>query len=280
MHDRVSPLQALADKLRQLGPPSLTTLIARLSQGEDYEEFVRLIREFLPEREAEIRQETAPASQMAKFASYFQDRYFPLDHFLQSGDAEAYADLVNGIPVVVQSVGSEDYEDIASNWRDGYQLLTYLPENPWSDERPVSLAEACLDIVPKELLERVPEPLSIQEMHDIFDNTPYKAAAVWADIINLATNNVFLDTDWDYLSYSNRPEWVRDEVEGLTREWQQGERLWGEVVELVKLIETDPKKHFAKITEYIIEAKGGEIIEPVEPDPRQLRLPLVFAGES
>ena len=280
MSNRVSPLRALADKLKQLNPPSLASLIARLSQGEDYEEFVRLIREFLPEREAEIRRQTEPWEQVAKFASYFEDRYFPLDQFLQTGDTEGYADLTYGIPVVVQSVSSEDYEDIPTNWREGYQLLTYLPESPWSDERLVSLAEACLEIVPKELLERIPEPVPLQEMHEIFNNTPYEAAATWADIINLATNNVFLDTDWEMLSCSNRPEWVREEVEYLTREWQQGERLWAEVVKLVELIETDTKKHFAIITEYIIKAKGGEIIEPVKPDRRQLRLPLVFAGES
>ena len=280
MYDRVGPLEALADKLRQLGPPSLATLIAHLSQGEEYEAFIKLIREFLPEREAEIRRELTPDTQIAKFASYFEDRYFPLDQILQTGDVEGYADLTLGIPVVVQGVSCEDYEEIATNWRDGYQLLTYLTESPWSNERPVSIAEACLEIVPRELLDRVPEALSLEEMHTIFDNTPYKAAAIWADIVNQATGNVFLDTDWEYLSYTQRPEWEREEVEALTLAWHQGEQLYGEVVNLVEMLEADPKTHFAKLTEYIIKAKGGTLDEPDEPDPRQLRLPLVFAGES
>ncbi len=62
------PLLALARRLRSLGPPSLSVLIAQLGEAQEYEEFRRLVREFLPEREGEILGRASPAAQVAAFA--------------------------------------------------------------------------------------------------------------------------------------------------------------------------------------------------------------------
>jgi len=64
--------------MRSLNPPSLSILIAQIGEIEDYHDFVKLVKEFLPEREKDILHELTPAAQMAAFTSYFEDRYFPL----------------------------------------------------------------------------------------------------------------------------------------------------------------------------------------------------------
>ena len=114
-------LQTLARRLNRHRIPSLTSLIARLEGEEEFREFVRLVREFLPEREADILSRESPVKQMQAFGDYFEDRYFPLDDVIW----EEYSDLVNYVPVRLQSVSYDEYEVISSDWRPGYQLLTY-----------------------------------------------------------------------------------------------------------------------------------------------------------
>jgi len=257
-------------------------LVAHVDQAEDYLEFVRLVREFLPERESEILREPSPSTQVARFASFFEDRYFPLSEHLQDM-AEGYAELTYQIPVVVMGMSEEDYESIATESGAGYQLLTYLVENPWGyhdaqnrfhgNGRLVSLTEACAALVPQHLLLRVPEEgFSPQRMHEVLDKTRFKAAAIWADMLGQCTNNIFLDTDYEQLGYSQLPEWTREEVESLTAAWHQAELLHQEVSELVRWLEENLTAHFIELVNHI----GGYH----EPDPRQLRLPLGDTGET
>ena len=101
MSDVTHPLLILGVKLRSVGPPSLQMLIAHIQDAEEYEDFWRLVIELLPEREREILDEPTPGEQIAAFASFFEDRYFPLQDGLREGDAEGYSDLTYQIPVVV-----------------------------------------------------------------------------------------------------------------------------------------------------------------------------------
>jgi hypothetical protein len=136
MATEYGPLLILSRKLSRLGrPPSLSSLVAAVKGNEDFREFVRMVREFLPEREAEILFERTPAAQMALFASYFEDRYFPLHQYVRYGDAGEYSELTGSIPVVVMGIDYEDYHYLASDdSQPGYQLITYLLHAPfWED---------------------------------------------------------------------------------------------------------------------------------------------------
>ena len=290
MSQGTGSLRALAERLSSFGLPSLSSLLVAVTQVDEYKAFILLIREYLPEREKDIRHETTPQAQMAKFADYFEDRYFPLHPFVRDMECEDYADLVNRIPVIVRGMSDDDYEAIASDFDAGYQLLTYLVENPWgtSDSRGqfhpngrlVSLTEACSKLVSSELLMRVPEKgLSRDEMHRYFDNTPYRAAAVWADMLHQSTNNAFLDTDNE--SYSDGPEWTREEVEGCTEAWHQADVLDNQVSELVKWLQEDLRQHFAILVE-IITRKGGARNYDATGDAEgvQLGLPLGASGDT
>lgn len=258
MPERDGPLLVLAQRMLSLGPSSLSVLIAHLGEVEEYEDFINLVREFLPEREEEILHQLTPASQIAAFASYFEDRYFPIDDNLKLGEAESYYELTRGIPLIARGFSWDDYYSIASDWRPGLQLMTYLLEDPYEEEGArIALAEACEENVPVELLQRAPEGcLSPGEAHRILDNTPYKALALWSDMVSASTGNFFLDTDYEMLwSGGDLPEWNREAVEDLTRQWQQADRIEQEVTNLVEWLEENPTTRFGEILNFILERR-------------------------
>ena len=259
MPDRNGSLLALARKMRSFGPPSLSILISHLSEMEDYGDFVKLVKEFLPEREEDILHQLTPATQMAAFADYFEDRYFPLDDNIKLGEIESYFELTRGIPVIIRGISWDDYHEIAtSDWRFGAQLIAYLIESPYEEgDARIALAEACAEHVPVELLQRVPEGgISPDEAHRILDNTPYKALALWADILCANTGNFFLDTDYEMLwSGGALPEWDQETVEILTRHWQQANLIEQEIFDLYEVLEGDPTARFEEILNLILERR-------------------------
>ena len=258
MSERDGALLALTRRMLSLGPPSLSILIARLSEMEEYDDFVNIVKEFLPEREEEILHELTPAIQVAAFASYFEDRYFPLNDNLKLGEGESYYELTRSIPVIVKGLSYDDYQYIPSDWRPGFQLMTYLLEDPYEEgDAPIALAEACQEHVPVELLQRVPEGgLSLGEAHQLLDNTRYKALALWGDVMWFSTGNFFIDTDYEMLwGGGYGPDWDRETVENLTQQWQQSERIEQEVSDLADWLEEDLATRFEEILNFILERR-------------------------
>jgi hypothetical protein len=257
MAEKPSPLLILSARFMSIGLPSLSALIAKLGSVEEYHEFIELIREYLPEYEAEILREPPQAGQVAKFCNRFQDRYFPLAYYYRHGyiDEEIrYYDLLVSIPVVVSGLSWEDYDSIASGSDPGIQLITYLLENPYQEDgQRVSLAEACEPHVGRELLMRVPEGgIEITRVHKLFDKSKYKPIALWCDWICQDTGNFFLDTDIETLNYNYPyPEWDKERVETLTRQWHEAELINEEVNNFAEWLEKDPPAHFQEILDFI-----------------------------
>ena len=250
------PLAILGWKLRSRWPPSLTTLIARLSAVEDYGDFLNLIREFLPEREADILHRSTPGAQIRAFASYFEQRYFPLSPMVADGDCEEYAELTHAIPLMVMGI-TYDYYCERESWEPGYRLLTYLihDDDFLGEEDNTALAEACAQDVPEEVIQRVPEGgFSREECHRILDDSPYKAVALWADWLCHDSRNFFLDVDDDELYQGIPPDWSREEVEGLTRHWQEAQRIEQEVENLARWLEENPGA-FEELLNFILERR-------------------------
>ena len=259
MPERDGPLLYLARKMLSLGPPSLSVLVARLGELEEYEDFISLVREFLPEREGDIFQNSTPASQMAAFASYFEDRYFPIDDMIKIGELESYYELTRAIPTIVRGFSWDDYHEIASSdWRPGIQLMTYLIESPYQEgDARIALAEACEEHVPVNILLQVPEGgISPPELHRILDDTPHKALALWGSQLWYDTGNFFLDTDYEMLwSGGELLSWDRETVEELTRQWQQADRIEQEISDLMDWLEGDPTTRFGEILNFILERR-------------------------
>lgn len=260
-----SPLLILTRKLYSAGPPSLAALVARLRDSEEYGEFIRLIREYLPEHEREILREPTPASQMAVFASHFEDRFFPLDWNIKDGMAESYADLTMGIPVIPRGMSYDDYEELPHDGRPGIQLMAYLLEDPYNDrDNRVTLAEACKEHIPGELLLRVPEKgLDTKGLHASFLGTKYQGLLRFSEWMRNDTGNFFLDTTGEDLwnGYSSAPEWNMENVKALTNEWQQADQIDEEVFKLAEWIEEDAAAHFEELLDFLLERmarKDGE----------------------
>jgi len=261
MPERSSSLRHLAVELISRGVPSLSVLGAQLAGAEGYIDFRHLIEEFLPERGQDILREPSPGAQVAAFASYFEDRYFPLEDIFRTGDIEGYEDLTMRIPVVVMGMSWDDYDEIASDYKAGAQLITYLLENPYDEagEINVSLAEACAEHVPRALLERVPEKrLSQEEAHRLLDGTLYEGVALWADRIGNASGNFFPDTDYEYLYAGYAPEWDMGTVQALTRDWHQAQELEDRLGRFIDWLEEDMPGRFEEILKFIVEKRADE----------------------
>ena len=251
MPKRVSPLMALAQKLLVRRVPSLSSLIAQISDAENYAQFVDMVKTYLPEREQEILHEPTPMAQIARFASYFEDRYFPLEDAIQCGELESYEEITYRIPLVVRGFSYDDYHEV-HDWRPGAQLMTYLIESPWDEDNNVSMGEACAEHVPAALVERTGEiRLSPGEAHELLKGTKYEPLALWADRLHYDTGNFFLDTDYEMFWSSIPPEWDPENVEELTRQWQQAEAHDDKTGEFMEWLEEGLPGHFEELVSFI-----------------------------
>ena len=257
MPDKDGPLLVLGQRLLSCGPPSLSVLMARIGELDDYEDFITIIRELLPEREGDILGETTPSTQMASFASSFEERYFPIEPHIRDGVAETYDELTRGIPVIIRGIGYDDLHYIATDSRDAIQLMTYLNQDPYEDgDTRIALAEACERLVPAELLQRVPEGgIRLDELHALLDNTPHKALVIWGDIMNQSTGNVFWDTDCESYGYNMPVDWSRETVDELTREWHQSDLIDQQISEMVGWLEVDPSGRFDELLNFILQRR-------------------------
>ncbi len=252
-------LAVLARRLMTPHPPSLSVLIAVITEAQEYGIFIDLIREYLADKLAEILDEATPTDQMGTFAKHFEDRYFPLDYAFRNGDVEEYGQLTGRIPIIARGLSWEDYNEIAESGRPGIQLLTYLLENPSrEDDTRVALGEACLEHVTPDILERVPaEGFRIKELNSLVAGTKYSAFETWGKIISLDTGNLLLDTTQEdvYSGGYELPDWDRDEVEGFTKEWKDADALDDKVFKLVEWLEQDTPAHFKEILEFLLERR-------------------------
>jgi len=256
MAEKAGPLSVLIARLRSLGPPSLSAMISRFGDVEEYQEFVMLVREYVPEYESEILLQPSVGTQIQQFASRFQDRYFPLAYQLTDDLAFEdirYYDLTRAIPVEVRGWTYDEYDYISSDARPGVQLACYLIENPYETDARVSLAEACAEHVGQALVAQVPEGgIKHEVVHRLFDNSPYKPLAMLCDWFWQDTGNFFLDTDYEFLSYNmGEPEWSMEKVQILTRQWQEANAFQDEIDNFVEWLEGDLKSRFQEILDFI-----------------------------
>jgi hypothetical protein len=230
-------------------------LIGMLAQVEEYGDFVTLVREFLPEREFDILHESMPATQIAAFANYFEERYFPLQDMFKDGDVYEYEQLITGIPVVVLGISYDFYCEIDSYARDGIQLMTYLVQDPFQEDR-VALAEACAQTVPAEIVDRVPPDGFPEEVCRSLMDTPYKGLMHWRDQLWGETGNYFLDVcDEDMWGCGGcgSPDWDRETVDELTVLWQRAMVIDREINNLVLWLEENPRERFEELLNFMLE---------------------------
>jgi hypothetical protein len=230
-------------------------LIAQLEGVEEYQNFVALVRDLIPEREVDIFHELTPADQVAAFATYFEDRYFPLEEMFKMGDIQGYYDLTRGIPLIARGVSWDDYHEMAEDWRAGLQLLTYLVQDPYQEPGSrIALAEACAEHVPAEVLQQVPEGgFTREKCKGLLDGTPYKGVVLWANTLYADTDNFFLDNCYEDVWNYPPIDWDRETVKNLTQQWQQADVITQEVFKLCDWLEDDLPARFEELLKFILE---------------------------
>jgi hypothetical protein len=251
----MGPLTTLAARLLGAAPPSLSHLIEVLAGGEYFETFLGLVREYLPECEAEILRERTATAQIALFGNRFGDRYFPLHDWalMEYG----YEELVGIVPLIVQGIDWEDYHEVPESWRPGYQLLFALTVNPfemYDDGARVPLLEACAAVVPQALVERIPaKGYAPEVLRQLLDGTELSGAADAADWLCSNTDTIFLDWPSDA---DHDVHWDPETIRELTEEWKQAELIMGRVHALAEWLEVDLPQRFGELLDFIDTRKG------------------------
>jgi hypothetical protein len=253
------PLAKLSNLLAAVASPaSLKDLEDVLGNSENLITFLTVVHDILPDRAKLIMAERDQHLRVAKFAKYFEERYFPLHDFLHDG-GEGYESINFGIPFLVKGLGWEDYENLPDEgWKESIKLIAWMTQSPLSgDDTRIAIGEACKKFVPVKLLNKIPKKgYSPDEMHKFFDRTKYAGAAICADWLNGNTGNSFLDTDYEMQSSMNPQDWDMTDVKWMTTEWQKSELLEQKMFDTYELIEKDIKKHFALMLERIEEVKA------------------------
>ncbi|MBA7630918.1 hypothetical protein ES703_38444 [subsurface metagenome] len=252
-------VEAIRRKLRR-SPPVIGALVRFFDKTEEYLDWVRIVRDLLPEREAEILAATTVPEQISLFVSHFETRYFPLqDSFAWDEEEFSYGDFLRCIPVQVSGWTWETYHEM-EDYRTGMQLMTFLFNNPFEDEdgARVVLAEMCAEHVRRQTLESVPQGgIKIDAAEQLLKGSPYQALYEWGLYMYSDTGNFFLDTDYEYLwSGYGSIDWARDTIEQLTREWQLQEEFNRRFVAFAEWLEEDPEKHFQEILAFIHRKEG------------------------
>jgi hypothetical protein len=285
MSGKTQPLLDLGRWLLSLAaPPSITDLIAQLDEVEEYEQFIHLVRHFVPEAADDILARPSPEEKIGAFAQAFSGRYFQLDDRFIEGDVEGYSDIMRFIPVVVLGITWDDYHELAHDSREGIQLMAYLLADPYrpDDSMPgeaeagarLALYDSLRDFMPQELLDRVPQGgLSYDEAQRIFAASRFKAIALFSQMIGCCTNNLFLDTDVEMLCQGSCPEWDAATVEELKQQWLEAEQIQNEVYSFCAWLEQDPVKHFSEVLYFL---ERGRYVVTTGPDANAVQLELAL----
>lgn len=270
-----SPLQVLADRLI-VGPPSIAALIDLLDEGEYIQEFVELVREYLPEHEREIMVGVL-GDRANRFCQLFGEKYFELDSDMLDIGEEAIAMLVHEIPVRLMGLGYEDYHEFES-MADGMVLMLALVANPWiepeEDEEAarIPLLERVAELVGKEIAELIPkEGWDLKELHRRLDDTQYAPVAAFADWVWQSTGLALLDNCYEQMGCGwggvNIP-WDRETVDGLTEEWPKIRQFWDSVNHIEDWLRDKHQANYGELVDFLLGKERPKI--PKE----QLPLPL------
>ena len=289
MPSKTQPLLDLGRLLLSLAaPPSITDLISQLDEAEEYEQFIHIVRHFVPEEADDIFARSSPEEKDGAFAQAFGDRYFRLEDRFIEGDIEGYRELMCAIPVIVQGMSFEDYHELAHDGRQGIQLLAYLLDDPYEPDRQchaamprgaevgarLALHDALRLFMPEDILEKVPEGgLSNDDAQRIFANSRFKAIALFSEMIGCGTGNLFLDTDDEMLCQGNYPEWDAETVKELTQQWLEAEKIQAEVYSFCEWLEKDPRKHFGEVLYFM---ERGRYVVTTGPDADAVQMELAL----
>jgi hypothetical protein len=251
------------------GPPRLTAIIDLLENSQSIAEFLELVKEYVPEYEAEIM---GADDRVREFAYYFGRRYFPLSDEINIPEY-SIDDFIRQIPVELMGFSYDDYHGFA-DFRPGYVLLLSLVESPYADDDDgsrVPILEEVGNLAGKSVLELIPEQgWSVEELHRMLDGSPYEGVAAFADWVNASTGCWQLDCS--YVDYEGE-SWSHDVVDVLTEQWPKVVNIQDKIQKMAEWLEEDERHNFEELLARILNRK--DFIIPRE----QLAFPLDENGQ-
>ncbi len=263
-------LSVLAAKL-QVSPPLLNELINLCTNTDTIEEFLGLIRAFLPEHEEEILAERR-MQRVYRFAYLFGERYFPLPPFIHE---VTLGEFVRALPVTLMGMSHSVYHE-PGDLRPGYTLLLSLVVYPYyGDERdtddlgdtvdPEDIKIPLLDLVGKmvgtELAQSIPKKGWMPgPLHKLTDGTIYEGMGSFADWVCGSTNCIIMDSnyaDCDYMEGYGEPvfKWTDRNVKALAEEWPKVVKIRQAIDHIVDWVEVDMVNNFGQLLKYLLAQK-------------------------
>ena len=267
------PLAALGRRLRQ-GPPSLRHLLVRFGAFDDYAQFLRLVREYTPEIEAEVLGRDLDRA-LEAFAQAFRERYFPLEHLEDYiGEPDGLEVVMSRIPAHFLGLSWDDYDGL-DDYKTSHILASLLvafeAEVDLGSGVRVTLLEVAVKKVPQEILARIPQGGYPREfLEEELAGTPYQGLIVHARWLCHDTGCDFLDMTGED-EWEMSIDWTRENVEALTAAWQHFLALDQETNDFFDWMEEDLVGHLKELLNFL-EGRSG-----YAKDPRQLELPLGVA---
>jgi hypothetical protein len=247
----IPSLAALGRRLRR-APVSPASVAAVLAGHEAFLAFRQVVQELFPDAADEILAAGASvrereSARVWAFLRRVEEEFFP------TYDLDEYEQVLAGIPFVRNGWSYERFHEV--DLRTGELLLFALCAQPYdsgADTR-VALLDAAEAHVPRELLLAIPEGgLSPAELHARLDDTPYAAAALYADWLWGEAGTAFLDLD-DEMEVSDA-DWTPEVVQELAAQWQEARAILDRIGELATRLEADPPEQFGRL----LAAVGGE----------------------
>ena len=275
-------LAALSQKLiTKAAPPSLRNLRDLLLTSENYAEFMRIVTQFTPDIEAEVRSRAGAANKMMLFANAFEPRYFPLHPAFIDGLHDEYYDLCSQIPIVTLSINWDAYHEIAEgDYRKGLMLAAYMLADPYGtvaspEGERVALADACSKLVRREDLARVPPGgISHDDVRLLVKGTRFEALSDVSDILNFDCGDCFHDNDEEQVMQGGVDlEWTRENVDAIRQGWLKAQAIEEKVSAFYYWLEEDMPAHFAELLNFLEERQKKRTTRPAKARPEPVFKP-------
>jgi len=284
---RVWPLTELGNRLRSYWPPHLSGLLELFEAAETYEEFLRLVAEYLPESLDVIRQTQGVTERIAKFGELFRKRYFPLAWYIEEGDPYdelGYTAVFNdhwegGIPILRAGCDWDDIDEM-DHWQYGELLMGSLCLPGMLDNHGVVWLEACAEKYPGHAtqLRRIPAGgWSHEDLRYYLQGSAYEALLKWANFVFSNTGNAFLDTNQER---GFADPWAPETVEYLVKHWELAELFFEEAGKLGEWLED--LGNYQELLDFILQQEGkfGQAHEEEGPPAPPRTLLEVFTQEE
>ncbi|MFH1031080.1 MAG: hypothetical protein V1767_00715 [Chloroflexota bacterium] len=277
-------------RLRKPSPLALDLLIQLFEPPQGLNEFLDLIREFLPEREEKIMAIKGSGERMQEFADIFSDHYFPLiNEAIFDDDQNGYSALTNECPVRFQALTNLDYNEITQSEDETEIILAYVLENPWHDDDRPAFAEAALPLIGDKLIRHIPKDgFPIDKMEDWLKDTEFEPVAFWGSVISQVAGNVFFDCPYDIEESGAQYQvsWDRPTIERLVLQWHEFEDWqinWGKFKEWFTKDLVKNTTNLLRILKERSKNDGdSDSDDPLDPiiDPNQGRLFDILSDDS